>query len=245
MTKIIAIVNYKGGVGKTSTAFNLGAALQRQGKKVLLVDLDGQAALTFAALGPEPGQASKTLYEFLLYEAPPDIQTIEPGFDIIPGSLKLSEIEHKRIYDKDQLLKQGLSNIKGYDFILIDTPPALNIFTLMALRAATAVYIIVAADFLSIRSLIAVLDALKALKIRVEKGIIINLFDQRRNIEKDLFSTLKKDYEGIVFNTTVRRSVLVPEGVILHKNIFQYRKTSPVAKDFQSLAREVIRRNKQ
>lgn len=244
MTKIIAIINYKGGVGKTSVSFNLGAALQRQGKKVLLVDLDGQAALTFAALGPEPGQVSKTLYDFLLYEAPPDIQIIEPGFDIIPGSLKLNEIEHKRIYDKDKLLGRALSNIKGYDFMLIDTPPALNIFTLITLRAASAVYIIVAADFLSIRSLAAVLEAVRALKIRAEKGIILNLFDRRRNIEKDLFKTLKKDYRGIVFNTPLRRSVLIPESIILHKNIFQYRKNSPVAKDFESLAREVIRRNK-
>jgi len=244
MTKIIAIINYKGGVGKTSVTFNLGSALQRQGKKVLLIDLDGQAALTFAALGPEPGQVSKTLYDFLLYEAPPDIQTIEPGFDIIPGSLKLNEIEHKRIYDKDKILGRALRDIKGYDFVLIDSPPALNIFTLMALRAASAVYIIVAADFLSIRSLIAVLEAVRALKIRAEKGIILNLFDRRRNIEKDLFSTLKKDYKNIVFNISLRRSVLIPESIILHKNIFQYRKNSPVAKDFESLAREVIRRNK-
>jgi chromosome partitioning protein len=241
MGKKIAVVNYKGGVGKTVITINLGAAINSKGKSVLLVDLDPSAALTFALLGKKDVEGS--IFNLLTGGRVKPIH-IGKSFDLIPSEFYLNSLEQKKIKRKDLLLRDALQDFTSYDFILIDTPPAINIFTVMAALASDSIYTIISADFLSYRSLLAIEDMIEALEENIDHRIIVNLFDRRRNIEKELFRTLKNVYKGALFNSTIRRSVLIPESIFLSKDIFRYRKSSPVARDFEAVAREVIRKEK-
>lgn len=243
MSKTISVVNYKGGVGKTSIALNLAAALNRQKKRVLLVDFDPQSALTFAVMGKK-APSVYGVHELFIGSEDPDLIKINEGFDLLPSTFELEQLERKRFDNKSSMLKEALREFKGYDFILIDTPPAVNILTVMAIMASNSVYAVVGSDFMSYRGLLAVEDVLKGLKVKRQKGIIVNLFDSRRNIEKDVFKSFRENYGSDMFKTSIRRSVLMPESIVLSKNIFQYRQKSNVAKDFESLAREVIRKEK-
>ena len=242
--RVIAIANFKGGVGKSSVCMNLGAALHQKGKKVLLIDLDPGAALTYYALGQESETVKCSSLDVLLEKVQPEAAAIEikPGFSLVPADFELMTIETARKGERSELLKEALAGVRGFDYVLIDTPPAINIFTVMAIVASSRVYIVVNADMFSYRAMMTLEDVIKGLSRKVEMRIIVNLFDSRRNIEKEIFRDLKTKYSGKVFNSTIRRNVAIPEGVLLGLDVFSYRKSSPVAADFATLAKEVIKK---
>jgi len=244
MRKIITFCNHKGGTGKTTVALHLGAALNHKLNRVLLIDLDPQAAMTFSLLGNERARALEYSTCDLLLGAIEKPIEINKGLDLIPATFELDSIENKRIAGKERLLQEALTSFKDYRYILIDTPPAVSQFLIMAILASSSIYTVVNAELLSYRSLIDIEDVIKGIKARVKKGVIVNLYDRRRRFEKEMFSYFKEYYKGIAFNTPIRRSVLIPECVFLNKTIVQYRKTSPIAKDFLNLAREVERKEK-
>jgi len=237
--KKIAIINFKGGVGKTVVALNLGAALQQKGKRILLIDLDPAAGLTFALIGTD--EIGSSSLDFLIGSGIQPL-ILRQDLELIPSSLSLESLDKRGIEEKDLLLKKSLRRLQGFDYVLIDTPPAINIFSLMAAVASDSVYSVIGADFLSLNSLLAVEEMIRALKEKVNHRIILNLFDRRRRLEKDLFATFLKNYQGRIFKIPVRRSVLVPESIVLGRPVVSYRSTSPVAQDFKDLADEVIRK---
>lgn len=239
MSKTISILNYKGGVGKTAITLNLGAALAQRKKRILLVDFDPQAALTYALIGNETERIEGSILDLVLnYDVRPI--SIDNGLDLIPSTFELDSLEKKRVENND--LSRALKPFGDYDFILIDTPPAINVFSVLAAIAGRAVYVVVSADLLSIRSLIAIQDLVRGLETRTPLRIIVNLYDRRRNIEKDLFKMILRDYGDKAFRTPIRRSVLIPEGIALNRPVVHYRRTSAVARDFRELAAEVIRK---
>jgi len=250
MARVIAIANPKGGVGKTSLTLGMGAALSRLNHRVLLVDMDGAAALTYGLIGEDAGDLEGSMYDVLTGAAPAEdlIIKTDRGPALLPSSLSLDNLETDRIEGKSFLLREALkTQRKKFDYILIDTPPRLGSLSLNAFIAAQEVYAAVLADILSYRSLLSMRDTIEEIARRYGKGpklegIIINFYDGRRNLEKFIREKILREYRAICFKTTVRRSVGVPESIMTGTDVFKYAAWKHVAADFMSLAKEIIKR---
>ena len=250
MGKIVAIANPKGGVGKTSIILGLSAALNRLNKKVLLIDLDGAAALTFGLMGDKARNIEPSVYNILNHEIPIKdlLVEIEKGLYLIPSSLALDNLETDRVEGKLFLLRTALRGQEShFDYILIDTPPRLGVLSLNACIASQEIFAVVLADILSYRSLLSLRDTIEETAKRYTRGlklggIIINFYDNRRNIERFIREKILREYKEICFKNSIRRAVAIPESIMTGKNIFKYASWSPVANDFLRLAKEIIRR---
>lgn len=249
--KVIAIANHKGGVAKTTTAANLGIALSRKGYKTLAVDLDAQSNLTSLLLREEPTGAS--IYEALIGEVGElPIVKVEENLDIVPSSLTLARVEGdiQAIQGKELLLASLLSHVGGeYDYILLDCPPGLGIVTTNALVAATDLYIPITAETLPARGLATIEDFLLGIKRllnpRIEiSGIIVTRY-QNRNLNKGIVSGLRNHYGNKVFSTMIRDNVAISEATLYGKDIYTYAPGSNGAKDYDTLAEEVIERTRE
>lgn len=256
--EITAIVNQKGGTGKTTTAENLGVGLAREGRKVLLVDTDPQASLTIALGNPRPDDLEATITD--LMQKTVNEEPIRPGegilhhpegVDYIPASIELSgmEVSLVNVMNREKILKQYLSTLKSqYDFILLDCMPSLGMLTINALAAADNVIIPVQAQYLSAKGLEQLLGTISKVrrqinpKLRIE-GVLLTMVDGRTNSAKEISSLIRDTYGGSirVYDTDIPRSIRAAEISAEGKSIFAHDPSGKVAEAYQVLTKEVLK----
>lgn len=247
MGKIISLLNHKGGVGKTTSAINIGAGLVELGKKVLLIDLDPQANLTLS-LGI-PRQAS-TIYEALRGESELTPVTVKDGLDVVTSVLDLSGAEMELINEagREFILKELFDPIlPKYDYIIIDCPPSLGLLTLNALTSSQYVLIPLQTEFLAMQGLAKIKQVISKVRLRLNKelqigGVIATMFDSRKVLNRDVVETITKYFGKMVFNTRIRDNVALAEAPAQRKDIFAYSPNSPGAKDYLALCKEIVER---
>ena len=262
MTKVIAIANQKGGVGKTSTAVNLGAGLVRQGYDVLLIDLDSQANLTMALGYQNPDDMEFTVSN-VLYKAVHEetiipeegILTTAEGIDLMPSNIQLSGYEISLIneYGRENMLKQYIDEVRlNYDYILIDCAPSLSVLTVNALVAADSVLIPTQPHYFSMAGLQMFYDTICKIRKKMNpsltiEGVLVTMMDNRPNFTKDLVAQLHETYGDVfnVFETEIPTSIRMSESSARGKSIFVFDKKGKVAAAYEKLTEEVIENGRQ
>ena len=249
MTRTIAITNQKGGVGKTTTVANLGVALSLAGKSVLLVDADPQAHLSVSMGCPD---ADPNLYDVLTRGVSPDkvLVNLGKGVDIIPADITLARADMELIGQpgKDFIMKEVLHDLDcNPDFVLIDCPPSLGLLTLNALTAATEIIIPLQAEFLPLRGISQLIEAIDLVKNRTNPGIVISgvLFtrwDGRKVLTRETQEQAAAYFGEVVLDTRIRECVSLAEAPGNGQHIFQYAPKSNGASDYVDIAREVMAR---
>lgn len=242
MRQIISIVNHKGGVGKTTSVSSLGVALARMGKRVLLVDLDAQGNLT-DTLTQTPGVRS--IYDSLRTLETIPVVNIREGLDLCPSSIDLVSMDLELADKKDReyrlsKLLQGLD----YEYILLDCPPSLGLLTINALTASTKVIIPLTPEALPAKGLGTLLDIIERTKETLNPGlslggILITRYN-RRKINRLVEETLRETFGDSVFRTKIRENVDISESPLQNKDIYSYSPDSIGAKDYESLAVEMV-----
>lgn len=246
MTKVIAVANHKGGVGKTTSVASIGAILANMGKRTLLVDLDAQANLTSSFLSKEP---EETIYSSLKGSSPLPVVHLRENLDIVCSSLDMAgiELEISSRMSREHILQELLEPIQeDYEYILLDCPPSLGLVTLNALVAATDLYIPLTAEALPSRGLKMLLDILQTVKKRLNpsitlSGVIITRW-KNSNLSKMVEEQLRTSFGDAVFTTKIRENISVAEAPLFAKDIISHAPGSNGAKDYQSLTEEIIRR---
>ena len=254
MGKIIAIANQKGGVGKTTTAVNLAAALGILEKKILLIDADPQANAT-SGLGVELSDITKGTYQLLNHSVEAGetvLKTKSVNVDLIPSHIDLvaSEIELVDQKEREYRLKKALKEIeREYDFILIDCAPSLGLITLNALVAAHAVIIPIQCEYFALEGLGKLLNTIKSVqKIHNEEldieGLLLTMYDTRLRLSNQVVEEVKKHFGKMVFKTIIQRNISLSEAPSFGEDIITYDASSRGAKSYLSLGSEIIKRNK-
>jgi chromosome partitioning protein len=249
VARIIALVNQKGGVGKTTTTFNLGVALHRLGRRVLLVDLDPQAALSVSA-GIPIAQLTTSIYQILLDDSIDPAGTIREtpsGVDILPATIDLAaaEVELVNVTLRELVLKDVLAKVRNrYDYILIDCPPSLGLLTINALAAADEVIIPLQCEFLATRGLALLLRTLSKVQARLNRnlrvaGILATMFDGRTTHANEILNELKVNFPGQVFDVVIKNTVRVKESPAAGLSILDYDPHHDVSQAYMKLAAEV------
>jgi len=252
---ILAIANQKGGVGKTTTAFNLSSALAFIGKNTLLLDTDPQAHSTVSIVN-DPSKFEKSIYDVLV-DSNEKIRNIIvnssiPGLEVAISKISMAKLEPILLGEIDGhfRLRDVIEPIKNrYDFIIIDTPPTLGLITINALVAATHILIPIQSSYLSLEGTDDLLETIEKIKKNVNPnlkllGVLITLHDKRTNISKDAVLRIKKVFGKKVFRTMISRSVKLEESPAYKESIFTYAGHSIGAIQYKKLAEEVIRRAK-
>jgi chromosome partitioning protein len=244
--KIIAIINQKGGTGKTTTAINLGTALARLKKKVLLIDLDPQANLSYS-FGIDDSNGSiagvlqgKKILQTILVE--------REELKIAPSSLSLADVEVSLVnkIGRENALKDHLKGLKDYDYVFIDSPPSLSVLTINALNTATDVLIPAQMEVLSLQGLTQLLDTIKEVKRVLNKrlridGVIPSMYDGRRRLSGEVLEAMNKNIKEKVFKTHIRECVKIAEAPSFAKSVLSYAPRSNGAIDYMNLAKEFIK----
>jgi len=250
--RIIACANQKGGVAKTTSVVNIGAALSRAGKKVLLIDLDPQANLTETHC-IAPDELDSLIQDVILNDVPlRDIIVEGEGApDLAPASEDLvgAEVELVGMDDKNYRLKEAISRIRGYDYILIDCPPSLGQLTINALCAATEVMIPIQAEFFSLRGLRKLLKTIEGVRSGDNKnlkisGLFVVRYSSNKNLNQGVIDQLRDHFADKLFKTPIRENISIAEAPAAGMDIFNYRGSSHGAEDYHNLADEIIAQEK-
>lgn len=251
-TKIIAIINQKGGVGKSTTAINLAAALGELGKQVLLVDLDPQGNST-SGLGIEKSLIKQCIYDVILADCPIEqviIPDVCPGLDVVPATINLAGAEVELVSEmaRENRLKDTLGTLRGkYDFILIDCPPSLGLLTVNALVAADKLLIPIQCEFYALEGVTKLLESMKRVKSRLNPtldiyGVLLTMYDNRTTLSKQVVDEVKGYFGKVVFNTLIPRTVKLSEAPSFGQPITEYDPRGKGAVSYMELAKEVIDR---
>ncbi len=236
---IISIANFKGGVGKTTSAINIGAAMALKGKKVLLVDLDPQFNLT-QSLGISDPQ--KSVYHSLVKKEKPLILPIKENIYLFPSSLDLSkaEFEMASLFRREYILREILESLDiSFDYILIDCPPALGVLTFNSFVACNYIIIPVEAEFLSLKGFSILRDAIQKVGLDVDK-VFITKYDNRKVLNRDVFESLKETLGNKLLRTYIRDNVALAEAPTGGIDIFRYDDKCNGALDYRELTNELL-----
>jgi chromosome partitioning protein len=259
MSKVYSIANQKGGVGKTTTTLNLGAALKELGKRVLLVDMDPQGSLT-TCLGLVPDELETTVYNVLLANiqgegASPTLAEVvtktKSGLDLAPSNIELSQADMDLVREPLGVyaLRDALTTVKDvYDYILIDCPPSLGILTTNALAASDEVLIPLQADWMALKGVSLLLKTITKIQKRANRGlsisgILLTMADTRTSHAREIISGTQQAFEGRihVFSSVIKLSVRFKEAPITGSSVLDYASNTTAAQAYRDLAQEVVR----
>ena len=247
MCRVISISNHKGGVGKTTTAINLGAGLSLMKYRVLLIDLDPQANLTQSLGIVNP---SETIYDRLVRRSavPPRFVQVNK-LDVLPSTLDLSAAETELAGEpgREFILREMIKDLRRlYDFILIDCPPSLGLLTINSLTASDEVLIPIQTEYLAVQGLAKLREVIVKIQSRLNEnlkviGVLLTQYDSRKVLHKTIETTIKKTYLGNVFDSRIRDNVSLAEAQLNNTDIFRYQPKSHGAQDYHGLCFEVIK----
>lgn len=251
-TKIMAIINQKGGVGKSTTAINLSAALGEMGQQVLLVDLDPQGNSS-SGLGVEKSQVQNCIYDVLLNDVPVEeviIPDVCEGLDLVPATINLAGAEVELVSEmaRENRLKDAIGALRGkYDYIFIDCPPSLGLLTVNALVAADKLLIPIQCEFYALEGVTKLLDSMKRVKTRLNPtldiyGVLMTMYDGRTTLSRQVVEEVRSYFGRLVFETLIPRTVKLSEAPSFGQPITLYDPSGKGAQSYMSLAKEVIAR---
>ena len=249
--RVIALCNQKGGVGKTTTTINLGAALAETGRRVLLVDFDPQGALS-VGLGVNPNELDLTVYNLLMQrDVTIDevlLKTAVPGLDLLPGNIDLSAAEVQLVSEvaREQTLARALVPVLAeYDIVLIDCQPSLGLLTVNALAASDGVIVPLECEYFALRGVALLMDTIYRVQERINprlevEGILATMYDSRTLHGREVLARVVDAFGEKVFHTVIARTVRFPETTVVGEPITTYASSSPGAAAYRQLAREVL-----
>lgn len=248
MTKVIALSNHKGGVGKTTSTVNIGAGLANKGKKVLLIDMDPQANLSqcFGIQDPEC-----TIYGALIGEHDLKPYAIKDTLHVVPSTLDLAgaEVELASKIARETILKKLVEKVKAdYDYILLDCAPSLGLITINAFAATDEIYIPLQAQFLALHGLDKLFEIVELVKENINpdlhiSGVFTTQYDGRKVLNRDIAELVQEHFKGKVFNTVIRDNVTLAEAPSHWQDIFSYSPKSYGALDYGNLVDEILKRH--
>ncbi len=252
MSRIIAIANQKGGVGKTTTAINLSACLAEAGKRVLTIDLDPQGNMT-SGLGVDKGEVENTVYELMLDECSIKesmADTVVEGMKVIPSNVNLAgaEIELLGIPEKEYILKNAVDYIKeDYDFIIIDCPPSLNMLTINAMTTADTILVPIQCEYYALEGLSQLMHTIDLVQQRLNSnlkidGIVFTMYDARTNLSNQVVENVRTNLDTKIYNTLIPRNIRLAEAPSYGLPIHMYDTKSAGAESYRLLAKEVMER---
>ena len=251
-TRVIAIMNQKGGVGKSTTAVNLSAALGEKNYKVLVVDFDPQGNST-SGLGVDKNAVEKSVYDAIL-NGVSITETIEDSTShnvfVVPATIQLAgaEVELVQAENRESRLKTAIDEVKDeFDYVFIDCPPSLGVLTINALMAAKDILVPIQCEFYALEGVTKLLESVKMIKTSINPdleifGIVLTMYDKRTSLSKQVADEVRDYFKKTVFKTVIPRNVRLSEAPSYGESIFEYDKLSKGAQAYRDLAKEVIHR---
>lgn len=251
-SKVVAVINQKGGVGKSTTVINLSACLGENRKKVLVIDFDPQGNST-SGYGIEKEELEHDVYDVILHEYPIEntiLETCEPNVFIVPATIQLAtaEIELVTTMARESVLKDAVNKVKDdFDYVFIDCPPSLGLLTINALTAATSLLIPIQCEYYALEGVAKLLESMQMVKRRMNPsleifGVVMTMFDSRTTLSKQVVDEVRGYFDKKVFSTVIPRNVKVSEAPSHGLPVIQYARLSKGALAYAKLAKEVVAR---